>query len=485
MMDDGGWPVDLDDAPGGSQRPSGSGGGSFHKRAVLAATILGSSVAFIDGSVVNVALPSLAVGLDAGGFALAWTISAYLLPLGALTLLGGALGDSYGRRRVFLCGLSVFTAASILCGLAPSIGWLLVGRAAQGIGAAVLLPNSLALLGSSFEGAARGRAIGSWAAAGALLSAVGPLMGGWLVDNAGWRAIFFINVPVAAPAFILMLRFVEEQETPGKRGLDWPGGLLATLSLLAVTLALSLASEPASSLPVVAFTAALGCVLLVVFTVVENRKGEASLIPISLLTSRPFVGLSFLTLFLYAALGGLVVLLPYFLIEIGRYSGVAAGAAMLPLPLAIGLGSPLAGRLSARFGPRRLLGTGSIAVALGFAGFQRVAAGDIDYVVAILPAMFVISLGMMLCVAPLTTAVIETVDTEHIGAASGLNSAIARIGSLLATAALGFAFAQLGNAESFLTAFHTAAWCGTILAVAAAASILLSAPKAPGAGLPP
>lgn len=444
-----------------------------YPRATLAATILGSSIAFIDGSVVNVALPALAADLDAGGTGLAWTISAYLLPLGALTLLGGALGDHYGRRRVFLLGLVLFTVASVVCGLAPSLGWLLFGRAVQGVGAALLLPASLALLGSSFEGAARGTAIGSWAAVGALLSAAGPLFGGWLVDTVGWRAIFFINVPLAIAAAALAIRFVVETRGLRRTSLDWTGGFLATLSLLMITLALTWASESSRSPVGIASAGIAGLLVLAIFVLTEVRKGEDALMPIALFSARRFVGLSLLTLFLYAALGGLVVLLPYFLIEFARYSAVEAGAAMLPLPLAIGFGSPLVGRLSRRFGARGLLGIGSTVVAVGLLAFLRVGTGPSDYFTMILPAVLTVSIGMMLCVAPLTTAVIEAVDRDHVGAASGLNSAIARIGGLLATAGLGMVFVRLGSVEQFLAAFHVAAICGAVLAAASAASVAL------------
>jgi predicted MFS family arabinose efflux permease len=249
--------------------------------------------------------------------------------------------------------------------------------------------------------------------------------------------------------------------------------------LLAITLALTMASEPSPSLPGVAATMVAGVILLAGFAMVEIRKGKDALMPVALFSTRPFIGLSLLTLFLYAALGGLVVLLPYFLIEVCDYSAVAAGAAMLPLPVAIGIGSPFVGMLSTRFGTRTLLGAGSGIVAVGLTAFTRVGGPDANYLTVIFPAMFIVSMGMMLCVAPLTTAVIEAVDSDHVGAASGLNSAVARVGGLLATASLGSVFVRLESADTYLAAFHTAVLCGAALASASAVSVLLMAADAP------
>jgi EmrB/QacA subfamily drug resistance transporter len=315
-----------------------------HTAATLAATILGSSVAFIDGSVVNVALPALASDLGAGPAELAWSINAYLLPLGALTLFGGAAGDHFGRRRLFLLGMAIFLASSVLCAMSPSVAWLLIGRALQGIGAACLMPNSLAILGAAFDGEARGRAIGTWAAVGAIAGTVGPLIGGWLVDTLGWRAIFLLNLPVGAAAAWLAWRYVtESSDRDIAAPLDWTGATAATLGLGLLTWSLTAATEPAS-LALVALSAVAGFALLVAFLRVEAKLGNGAMMPLTLFATSTFAGLTILTFFLYAALGGLFVLLPFLLIRVAKYSAIEAGAALLPLPLLIGLGSRMMGR---------------------------------------------------------------------------------------------------------------------------------------------
>jgi EmrB/QacA subfamily drug resistance transporter len=439
-----------------------------HPVATLAATILGSSLAFIDGSVVNVALPAIARDLQAPDLLLSWTINAYLLPVGAMTLFGGAAGDRLGRRRLFLAGLVLFTAASILCAMAPTLAWLLAGRALQGFGAALLMPNSLALLGSSFEGEARGKAIGTWAAAGALSGAAGPLIGGWIVDAAGWRGIFFLNVPLAFATGFLAWRFVTESIDADRLPLDVVGAIAATLALLAITWALTVFATAASRASVWSAGAA-GVVLLALFITIEHRRGQRAMLPPSLFRSRSFAGLNLLTFFLYASLGGLVVLLPFLLISVGKYSAVAAGAAMLPLPIVIGLASPLMGPVDVRYGARRLLIIGALTVAAGLALYVAVDM-PIRYWRHIFPPTIVVAIGMGICVTPLTTAVMSTLDDAHMGVASGFNSAIARIAGLVATALLTFAWSLQGSPDAFLHGFREAAVVGAILAVVAAMS---------------
>ena len=345
----------------------------------ITATMLASSLAFIDGSVTNVALPAL--GKDLGGSAgdLSWTINAYLLPLAALLLLGGAAGDHYGRRRVLMLGILLFAFASVGCAVAPDLTVLLGCRALQGVGAALLMPNSLGILGSSFEGEARGRAVGTWASAGAIASAVGPPLGGWLVDAVGWRAIFFLNLPVAAAAIVIALRYVEESREGGGR-LDWLGAVLATAALGALTWALTLWSSRHAMSPMVGIGLASGVVLLVVFALQERRLGERAMMPLALFASRPFVGLTAMTLLLYGALGGLLVLLPYLLIVGGGYSPTMAGLALLPFSIVIGTTSRLAGRMTARIGPRWPLTIGPIVTGIGFcaAGARRSAGELLD-----------------------------------------------------------------------------------------------------------
>lgn len=445
-----------------------------HPRATLATTILGSSLAFIDGSVVNVALPALGRDLGANAAELSWTINAYLLPLGALILLGGGAGDHFGRRRLFLLGLAVFTLASIVCAIAPSLTWLLLGRGLQGLGAALLMPNSLAILGASFTGEARGRAIGIWAAVGALAGAVGPLIGGWLVDTSGWRTIFLLNLPVAAASGYLAWKFVPESKDRREAApLDWTGAILATLALGSLTWALTSASESAGNSTLLWIAAAIGAALLAAFLFVEAKRGDRAIMPFALFATPTFVGLTLLTFFLYASLGGLFVLLPYLLIQVGDYSAVAAGAAMLPLPAVIGVASPLMGRVTARLGGRLPLAIGSVIVAVGLAMYLRVDADAIDYWVDILPATLLVAIGMGVSVAPLTSTVMSSVNADHVGAASGFNSAVARIGGLIATALLGFVFAQESSADAFVAGFRIAALTGTVLAATAAACALV------------
>lgn len=439
-------------------------------RATLAATILGSSLAFIDGSVVNVALPALARQLHADPSKLSWAINAYLLPLGTLILLGGGLGDHYGRRRVFLIGLVLFTGASMLCGIAPTFAWLLAGRGAQGIGAALLMPNSLAILGGAFSGEERGRAIGTWAAVGAIAGVVGPIFGGWVVDIAGWRFVFMINVPVALAAGYLTWKHVAEQKdwSRGDR-LDASGAFLATSALGMLTWSLTEAADISHSHFLVTAVSVVGLALLTLFLVQERRLQDRALMPFALFSSRTFVGLTLLTFFLYGSLGGLIVLLPFLLIQINHWSAVAAGAALLPLPLLIGIGSRSMGRLAARIGGRTPLSGGSLLVAAGLALYARVNAVGVDYWLDIFPPTLLVGLGMSVCVAPLTTSVMASVDTDHVGVASGVNNATARIAGLVATALLGFVFARENSASDFVAAFRTAALVGAGSAAAAAA----------------
>jgi len=439
-------------------------------RATLAATILGSSLAFIDSSVVNVALPALAHQLHADPTELPWAISAYLLPLGTLILLGGGLGDHFGRRRIFLLGLILFTGASILCAVAPTFAWLLAGRGVQGVGAALLMPNSLAILGGAFSGEERGHAIGTWAAVGAMAGVVGPIAGGWLIDAAGWRFVFVINVPVALAAGYLALKYVAEQKDRGKEDrLDAVGALLATAALGLLTWSLDEAADTSHSLLVIGAVALSGLGLLVIFLVQEKRLQDRALMPFELFSSRTFVGLSLLTFFLYGSLGGLIVLLPFLLIQMNHWSAVAAGAALLPIPLLIGVGSRAMGRLAARIGGRVPLSGGSLLVAVGLVLYARVGGAGVHYWVDIFPPTLLVGLGMGVCVAPLTTAVMASVDAGHVGVASGFNNATARIAGLVATALLGFVFARQNSASDFIAAFRTAAFVGAGSAAAAAA----------------
>jgi EmrB/QacA subfamily drug resistance transporter len=430
-----------------------------HPRATLAATILGSSLAFVDGSVVNVALPVLGADLHASPSALPWVITAYLLPLGALILLGGGLGDHYGRRRLFLIGLAIFLLASILCAAAPSLAYLLAGRWLQGLGAALLMPNSLAILGSEFSGEARGRAIGTWAAVGALAGALGPVLGGWLIDSVGWRVIFLINVPLAVGAGYLAWRYVRERaESQNPAPLDLCGAALATVALGLLTWSLTEASGTSGASSVPWMAAVAGTALLGTFLWLEERLADRALMPLGLFAARAFVGLTLLTFFLYGSLGGLLVLLPFFLIQIEHWSAVAAGAALLPVPVLIAGGSRLMGRVA------------------GLSLYARVGTATVSYWSDVLPPTLLVALGMGACVAPLTTSVMASVDTRHVGIASGFNSAVARIAGLIATALLGFVFARQDSTQNFVVGFRMAALIGAGSAAAAAACALLLLP---------
>lgn len=425
--------------------------------------MLASSLAFIDGSVVNVALPAIGRDLHGDAAGLSWAINAYLLPLSALLLVGGAAGDRYGRRRTLIAGIVVFALASVGCALAPGLDILLACRAIQGIGAAIVMPNSLGILGSSFEGEARGRAVGTWAAAGAIAGAVGPPLGGWLVDAVGWRAIFYLNVPVAAAAIAIAWTCVEEN-TAGEQPLDWRGAILATAGLGALAWALTLWSIHRAASFGIGAGLGIGTILLLLFILAERRLGERAMMPLSLFASRPFVGLTVLTFLLYGALGGLLILLPYLLIVGGGYSSVQAGLGLLPFSIVIGAASRLTGRLTERIGPRWPLTAGPIVTGIGFALLVR-ADPHASYWTSILPGVAVVAFGMAWAVAPLTTAVLSSVDRRLTGTASGFNSAIARTGGLIATALAGAVIAEAGAALT--EAFQAAAILAAILAIAA------------------
>ena len=445
----------------------------------LVTCILASSLAFIDGSVVNVALPAIERSQGGSAEGVQWLITGYLLPLSALLMFGGSLGDRYGRRRILVLGIGLFAAASAACGAAPSLGVSIAARFVQGVGAALLLPSSLALLGATFTGPARGRAIGIWASAGAATGAAGPVLGGWLVDAVSWRMIFAINIPIAAMAILLARRAVPADRPGDAARLDLLGAGLATMGLAALTWGLTIgAGQRGWTWPAVSAMGA-GAAALALFVAWEGHKRQDAMMPLAMFGSRRFVGLTLLTLLLYGALGGLLVLLPYVLIKAAGYSGVAAGAALLPLPLILSALSPLAGGFAGRVGVRPLLITGPLIAACGFLLMIRVGPG-MGYWTTLFPNLALMSAGLALAVAPLTTAVLESVDAAHTGAASGLNSAIARTGGLIGTALLGTAFAAQGAA--LVHAFHGFAVVAACVCVAAAASgVMIGAGRGSGA----
>ncbi|ASU78611.1 MFS transporter [Actinopolyspora erythraea] len=407
---------------------------SARGRWIILATMLGSGVAFLDGSVVNVALP--AIGRDIGGtFALLqWVLDAYLLTLSALLLLGGALGDRYGRRRIFVTGLALFTLASLGCGIARGGGELIIARLVQGIGGALLVPGSLALINASVRQEDRGKAVGTWAGLTGVASAVGPFVGGWLVDTASWRWVFFINLPVAALALAVTLRHVPESSDPTISGPpDITGAAAVTLGLAGAVYALI--ETPAHGWNAVTVPAAfVGLVGLACFPVIEAKQ-RAPLLPLSLFRSRQFVGANLTTFTVYGALSTALFLLSLQLQQTLGYSAMATGLATLPITVIMLLLSSRMGALAQRIGPRWPMTVGPVVCACGLVLMTRVTPMA-SYVVGVLPGVLVFGIGLSITVAPLTSAVLASVGPERGGVASGVNNAVSRVAGLLAVAVL-------------------------------------------------
>ena len=413
---------------------------------MLAATIIGSSLAFIDGTVVNLALPALQADLGADLGELQWIVESYLLLLSALMLVGGMLGDRYGRRRVFGAGIGIFAVSSVWCGLAPDTANLILARAVQGVGGALLVPGSLAILSATFAESQRGRAIGTWSGFTALATALGPVVGGWLVDAWSWRWIFFINIPPAALVLWILLRHVPESHDESRpSSLDWPGAVLATLGLGAIVFGLIEVGTVGIGDPAVVASLTVGAIGMCAFVLVERRI-RAPMMPLDLFRSPVFTGANLVTLFLYAALGGGLFFFPFALIQVHGYSTTAAGASLLPFVLLLFSLSRAAGRWVDRSGPRLPLTIGPLIAGAGFALFA-VPGLEGDYWSTFFPAVVVLGLGMAISVAPLTTVVMGSVDQRRAGVASGINNAISRVAGLLAIAVMGVAVAGTFNAE--------------------------------------
>jgi EmrB/QacA subfamily drug resistance transporter len=425
---------------------------------ILAATILGSSMAFIDGSVVNVALPALQADFHASVADVQWVIEAYSLFLSCLILVGGSLGDKYGRRRIYAVGVSLFTATSVVCGLAQSINMLIVARAVQGIGGALLVPGSLAIISASFSEEQRGRAIGTWSGFSAITSAAGPLVGGFLIQSISWRAIFFVNVPLAVAVLAILFRHVPESRNEEAARLDWLGAFLCTAGLGGIVFGLIESSTLGLGDPLVVASIVGGVLVLLGFVLAESRV-QTPMMPLSLFRSRTFSGANLLTLFLYGALGGALFFLPFNLIRVQGYSTTAAGASFLPFILIMFLGSRWTGGLVARVGAKLPLIVGPTITAVGL-GLIAVPSIGGSYFVTFFPGILVMGVGMTIAVAPLTTVVMSAVDQRHAGIASGINNAASRAAGLVAIAALSLVAVQSFSSklDSELSSLRIPAW---------------------------
>jgi EmrB/QacA subfamily drug resistance transporter len=392
-------------------------------------------MAFIDGTVVNVALPALQTTLNATAADVQWVIESYALLLSALLLVGGSLGDHYGRRRVFLLGVVIFAVASGLCGFAGNIRELIAARAVQGFGAALLVPGSLAIISNSFSEKERGLAIGVWSGFSAITTGIGPVLGGWLIEHVSWRAVFFINLPLAFAVVLISLRHVAENSDRESTSVDWLGATLAALGLGALVYGLIESSQVGFNDRSVIIALAAGVVVLILFLLVESRLSQPML-PLTLFHSRTFAGTNLLTFLLYAALGGTLFFLPLNLIQVQHYSPTAAGAVLLPFILIMSFLSRWSGGLVARYGPKLPLVVGPVITAFGYLLFLLPGVGA-NYWTNFFPPVVILGLGMAITVAPLTTTVMNAIAQDRAGIASGVNNAVARTASLVAVAVFG------------------------------------------------
>ncbi len=404
-------------------------------RWILTATILGSSMAFIDGSVVNIALPVLQSRLGASAAAAQWVVEAYSLALSSLVLTGGTLADRLGRRRTFSAGTILFAVSSLACALSPSVGWLIATRAVQGVGGALLVPSSLAVLGAAFGERERGRAVGAWSALTSIAMAIGPALGGWLVEAISWRAVFLVNLPIAAAVLAIAAVKIPETRSDSAGALDAAGAILATAGLGGLVFGLIEAPTAGWGSARTLAPLALGLAALAAFVAVELRS-RSPMVPLSIFRSRTFTAANLLTFFLYAAIAAVLFYLPFALIQARGYSPAAAGASILPLVILIGALSRPAGALADRIGPRLPLTVGPLVAAAGYA-LLALGRGDAPFASSVLPGLAVLGLGMAIVVAPLTATVLNAAGSSRSGAASGISNAVARVAALLAIAAFG------------------------------------------------
>ncbi|MCO6010625.1 MFS transporter [Actinoallomurus purpureus] len=433
-------------------------------RWVLAATVLGSSLAMLDATIVNVALPRIGRDFHASVAGLQWTVNAYTLTLAGLILLGGSLGDRYGRRKVFMIGVAWFAIASALCGLAPSIGVLVAARALQGVGGALLAPGSLAIIQASFAQDDRPRAVGAWSGLGGVAGAIGPFLGGWIIAAAGWRWAFLLNLPLAAVVILVASRHVPESRDESEhRGFDVLGAALAALALAGVTYALTEAPAKGTSTAAVALTAVIGVAAGAAFVVVERRRsdghGPSAMLPVGIFRSGQFTAVNVVTFIVYGGMSVQFFLLVVELQVVAGYSPIVAGTALLPVTVLMLLLSSRAGALAQRVGPRLPMTVGLVLASAGMLLTLRVGP-HASYVMDVLPAGLVFGLGLSATVAPLTATVLATADVRHAGVASGVNNAVARAAGLLAVAGIPPAVGLVGNAFAnprvFDDGFHTA-----------------------------
>jgi EmrB/QacA subfamily drug resistance transporter len=441
-----------------------------HPALALIASMAAGSLVYTDGAVLAVGFPVIGQGLALHGSQSQWVINAYLLPLTALSLLGGAWGDRFGRRRALILGTAIFALSLTAASVAPTASVLIALRFVQGIGAALLVPNSLAILGQMFFGESEARAVGLWSATAALMSAIGPVLAGWLIDAGYWRTIFLIAVPVSALSVALAIRYVPVDRDLSGRPLDLLGGALIAVALGALTWSLTTATASPKDQTAIFATACLAVIAFTGFAWVQRRLGETAMVPLHLFRSRTLSGITLFSILLYGGFNAFLILVPFVLLKSAGYSGAAAGAIFVPLQIVFTVVSPLMAHVVAHVGSRAPLGLGALVSACGFLVATRIGAQS-NYWSSVFPAVLLVSLGMSIAVAPLTTLVLTSVDGPHTSTASGINSTATRLGALITTALLGTVLVRRG--EALFAAFATVMLMGAAVYVLAAISVFM------------